>query len=362
MYIGHFAPFAPARCGLYEAARDMAKADILAGHGVLFFDTGIINDNKQDQPQVGKQDNRAGFSINVSSLNEINNLDVIIAHTGINDNWIVKTEAPIVWVVHGRPLACFRPELMGKNNSFSLYENISKWPRVKKMLYFWPEFTPYWKNVFPDNKLHSLEYPCVDNARFCPDGNKYEFKSKGKYNILLCDSMREDIDNFELVNGLIEAVRQLPGIKIHFFGSLDLPLPNCWNIVLNKLKDLGGLGDIVGRITNIEDVYRSADLVASPNRIITRTIGESILCGTPVLCQQGNKVGTYQCDVAYAKEVVEAVRLFITHKDQNINFVEEMTKLHKLFSFENYSKEMDVIYNDLSHKQNREVYETIKAK
>jgi hypothetical protein len=350
MYIGHFAPFAPAKCGLYEAARDMAKADLLAGHGVHFFDTGIIEGDKQHPPQIGKQDNRAGFSVNVSGLEEINNLDLIIAHTGINDNWIVKNDCPIIWVVHGRPLACFRPELMGKNNSFSLYENISKWQRVKKMLYFWSEFTPYWKNVFPESKLHCLEYPCVDQARFCPDGKKYDWKEKGKYNILLCDSMREDICNFELVNGLIEAVRQFQGIKIHFVGSLDFPLANCWNIVLNKLKSLGGLGDIIGRITNIEDVYRSADLVASPNRIITRTISEAISCCVPVLCQQGNKIGTYQCDIAYTDDIVKAIGLFISHKDQKINFIEELKKLHNLISLENYSKNMESIYNDLSHK------------
>lgn len=347
--IGHFAPFGPGRCGLYEAARDMVKADKMAGNEILFFDTGVIEGNKQNESQVGSRDNRNDFILECEDLSNINKLDLIIAHTGINDNWIVRNDCPIIWVVHGRPLASFRPEIQGRTTSFSLYENVSQWQRVKKMLYFWPEFTSYWKNVFPENKLCCFDYPPIDTNRYSPTGDKYEFKSKGKYNILLCDSMREDICNYEVVNGLIEAVRKYQGLKIHFAGSIDLPIDNAWNIILNKLKDLGGLGDILGRITNLETVYRSTDLVVSPNRIITRTIGEAISSNTPVLCQQGNSIGTYQCDIANTSDVVEAIGLFIKDKDNNVNMC-KLSKLHGLLSLKNYSKNMEVIYSDLLRK------------
>ena len=123
MKICHITMFAPSRCGLYEASRDMFLADKIFGHNVHMVDVGTIKDGKQlTEPKSGQTDTRNNLGIITSDPMEINTSDIVFMHTGCSDSWLVKTQAPIIWVVHGRPLACFRPESNGKSQSYSLYK------------------------------------------------------------------------------------------------------------------------------------------------------------------------------------------------------------------------------------------------
>jgi glycosyltransferase involved in cell wall biosynthesis len=325
----------------------MIKADVLGGNQVIFVDAGITVDGKREPSKVGAVDNRGNFNLVTANIEMINEADVIVMHTGASDSWIVKTQAPLIWVIHGRPLACFRPELQGKSNSYSLYQNISNWKRTKKMIYFWEEFKPHWDIFIPEEKQAIIKFPVIDETRFNRTGNKHTLKNPGKYNILICDSSREDIDLYELVIGCIEAVKQFPRLKIHFYG-FDMPIPNCWNIVLNKLKELGGLGDLVGRVQNMELVYKAVDCLISPNRIITRTIGEALSCGIPVINQDNDKLITdYTCDISNAEDVVKAIGMFISDFDNKKINKDEIIKRSSVFNMHNYSNAMNKIYNEV---------------
>lgn len=345
MLICHIAPFAPNRCGLFESARDMARADIHGGNDVIFIDAGITVNGVRQEHKIGAIDDRAGFKLETADPALINNADVIVLHTGVLDNWLVKCQAPIAWIIHGRPLACFRPELQGKGISYSLYQNLAQWPRTKKMVYFWPEFKPHWDVFLHDDKTACFDYPVIDENRFNPDGAKHTFETPGKYNILICDSSREDIDLYELAIGCIEAVKQIPGLKFHFYG-FDFPIPNCWNIVLGKLKELGGLGDICGRVNPMENIYRAADCLISPNRIITRTIAESLCCGTPVISENGCKVADYTCNMSNPNDIVDAIKLFVNDYD-NKQHKSGVLERAKLFNMTNYSNKMNEIYKEV---------------
>lgn len=348
MNICHIAPYAPALCGLYEHARDMTRADCESGHGVFFIDAGITINGERQEGKINSVDNRAGFRLETAHPDMINEADIIVMHTGCHDNWIVKNQAPIIWVIHGRPLACFRPELMGKGDSFSLYSDLAKWKRAKKMLYFWPEFTPFWNNVIPEEKLLCLDYPVIDQNRFNSGGDIYRLQNPGKYNFLICDSAREDLDLYELVNGCILAARKYPNqFKFHFIGSLDLPLPNIWNMVLGKLQELGALGDIVGRITNIESVYKACDCLISPNRIIVRTIAEALSCGLPVIAENGCKVADYTCYMPNPYDIVEAIELFKSEFDNKQIDKNEIIERSKVFNMCNYSNAMNKVYAEI---------------
>lgn len=344
MVICHIAPFAPNRCGLYEAARDMARADIEGGNNVIFVDAGITNNGVREDAKIGAIDNRGDFKLETASPHMINDADVVVLHTGVPDNWLVKCQAPIVWIIHGRPLACFRPELQNKGNSYSLYQNIAQWKRSKKLVYFWPEFKPHWDICIPESKQVIFEYPVIDNKRFTQIGDKYKLQNKGKYNILICDSSREDVDLYEMVIGCIEVAKEISGIKFHFFG-FDHPIPNCWNIVLGKLKQLGCLGDIYGRIGNMETIYRACDCLISPNRIITRTISEALCCGIPVIAQSPCKVANYTCDMSQPYDVYQAITKFIEDFNSGVDF--KTSKKAELFNMQNYSKKMNEIYEEI---------------
>jgi glycosyltransferase involved in cell wall biosynthesis len=350
MIVAHVAPFAPNRCGLYEAARDMARADISGGNDVLFVDSGITKNGKREAGQIGAVDNRGDFLLKTCDPKLLDSANIIIMHTGVSDSWLVRNQAPLIWAVHGRPLACFRPERMGKGNSYSLYQNVANWQRTKGMLYFWKEFKPHWEPIFQGKDI-ILPYPVIDEIRFKTTYEKHNLKNPGEINILVCDSEREDIDHYNMVVGLLEAVKKHPGLKVHFFG-LDMingDLPNCWNILLGEIKKQGGLGDVSGRIGNMEKVYNAVDCLISPNKIITRTIGEALSCGIPVISENNtlNLMSDYTCDMSDPADILEAVSLFIQDKKNNTINSDNIKERSKVFNLDVYSDYMNGVYNNI---------------
>lgn len=338
--IAHVAPFAPNRCGLYEAARDMAFADARSGHSVYFIDAGIPVDGVLEAPKIGEVDDRLGFRLETCHPDLLNDADIIIMHTGFNDCWLVKNTAPLIWAVHGRPLACFRPEQNGQGNSFELYTSVAKWKRTKKMLYFWNEFVPNWKPFFEGKDL-VLNYPVIDTERFAIDGEKYDIKDRGTFNILVCDSSREDIDLYETFAGLIEYSKTNKDVKIHFVG-FEYEAKNCWQQMLGKLKELGTLGDVHQRVTNMELVYRSMDMLISPNRIVTRTVAEALSCGIKVLCQRSTRAiqGRLSCDFAYPREIANHINVLRNAVIPASAFED----IRESFCIDKYSSIMDDVY------------------
>jgi hypothetical protein len=347
--IAHISPFAPNRCGLYEASRDMAKADILAGHTVYFIDCGVTNPDGTREPiQDGAIDNRAGFKLITAHPDILSNAHLIIMHSGIDDSWLVKTQAPILWMVHGKPLDCFRPEQNGQRSSYSLYGQLEKWARVKKMIHFWPEYIPYWKPLFSDEKHICLDYPVIDEQRFNNEGQKHVLENPGKYNILICDSVRADIDLFETAIGCIEVAKKYPNeFKFHFYG-FDFPIKPCWESVFNRLKDVGGLGDLKPRMTDMEQVYRAVDCIFSPNRINNRVVAESLSCGIPVIQESGGTgLGNYFCNIPDTKDVIEAFTMFKKDFDNGLINSNEIIERSKIFNLDKYSTKMNAIYNEV---------------
>jgi len=156
MKIVHFAPFGPNACGMYEAARDMVVADHKAGHEVQFVDVGATSEDtsKQDEPKVGVVDMRGDIQITTATPNVALDADILVFHTGVPDKWVVKTQAPIIFILHGRPAACFATEHKSDNYvSFSLAPILAGWPRVKKLVTFWRSHVNFWSPVVPDRKV-----------------------------------------------------------------------------------------------------------------------------------------------------------------------------------------------------------------
>ncbi|MFW9968624.1 MAG: hypothetical protein ACFFDF_00390 [Candidatus Odinarchaeota archaeon] len=338
MNIVHVAPFAPCRCGLYEAAADMARADIITGHNVYFVDSGITINNNREQPVIGAIDDRAGFRVTTAHPDVIKKCDIVVLHTGVPDEWI--KDKPLVWVIHARPLAAFRPEQNNGMKSYSIYAQVSKWQQTKKMVYFWKEFEPYWKVIVPYNKLHLIDFPPIDLNRFNPQGEKHKSNDLGIYNGLICDSWREDIDVYEIVNGAIEAARIIPGLKWHLY-ALEHPIPECWKYLISELKSLNALGEIRGRMTGLEYVYRAFDFLLTPHRIVTRTIGEALSCGMPVIASNGCRVAQETTDIQNPYDVAKAVQRMINGLEKHR---ESSLKESEKFNLINFGMQMNNLY------------------
>ena len=307
--IAHFGPYAPIRCGLYEAARDMVRADLLAGHESIFVDVGIPSTN--EPARVGVKDDRAGFVLETHGYQDAFDSDVFVFHAGAPDNWVVRSCAPIIFVLHGRPLMTFRPEQYeGGMKSYSLLADLARWPRIRAMLSFWPEFVPYWDVIVPPEKLVTFDAPPIDTARFSDDGPRANWGNKrGKWNILIADSWREDIDCYEVVHGALEAAKRIEGLKIQFYAIENKGgvVPDCWSRIFDKARDLGALGDICGRRPDIAEAYRAADLLLTPHRIAVRTMVECLCCGTPVVAGRGCTFTPYTAAMDDPVEIAEAI-------------------------------------------------------
>lgn len=356
MEIVHFAPYGPNRAGIYEAARDMVRADTERGHLVSFVDTGpVTNEGKQEAAQIGAIDDRGGFRLVTMPPAWADDADLLVYHTGVNDGWVVRNQAPIVTVIHGRPLSMFRPEqdLKPGRNGYTLLHMLGTWPRLKKAITFWPEFTPYWRNIIPEEKLAEIDYPPIDLKRFAPEGPVHEFKQEhqGRWNVLIADAWREDVDIFEIANGAIEAVKRMPGMKVHFYSMETVPgtpnLAGCWALLTGVLGRYGGLGEINGRQPGLDAVYRAVDFVMSPNRIVTRIIGEALACGVPVLAPHGCKVTPYTADISDPEEVgVVAERIVQDLENDREAVQKQCLETAQRFSLERYGEAIERVYRE----------------
>jgi len=346
MKICHVAPFGPNKSGLYEAARDMIKADVISGHEVYFVDKGFTRTTGQEYAPKDSIDDRDGFKIILTDYSILNDVDIIIDHAGIPSEWLTNKNIPIVCITHGRPNASFNMEYFKKQKTYTCEADIVKNEQVKKIVYFWPEFKPYWDVIYPEDKTCILEYPTMDQYRFCPEGEKHiiEDKHKGEFNILICDSWREDIDMFEIINGVLEAAKTVKNFKIHFYG-MQTPIRPCWNVLIQEMYKRNCLGELCARMPNMEKVYRSMDAVLTPHRIITRVIGEALLTNIPVIASEGCKVAQFTCDPHDAYSVASAIKEFV-NSNQELNKLNALEQSKHLY-LENYSKEMNKIYHDI---------------
>lgn len=343
MKIVHFAPFAPNRAGLYEAARDMMRADCIMGHNCSLVDTGIFVNGKQEAGRIGQEDNRAGFFLETESPDVAKKADLLIYHSGVPDLWTVKCQAPIIMVIHGRPLAAYRFEHNTGIASYSLYAEVASWPRVKKVLHFWPEFQNYWRAIISEEKLLGLRVPPVDRERFSMEGPVYKIPGQysGRYNGLICDSWREDVDIFEIAHGALEAARQIQGLTWHFY-AVDAT-DGAWKRIFDAFRSIGAMGEVYARQSNMEERYRAYDFLLSPQRIYTRTIAEALCCGLPVVSPRTDGFDAADT-VTTAFSISEMVRLL----EKNFHKIRLAVRDEsEIFDLKIYGSRMDQIYGNI---------------
>lgn len=344
MKIVHFAPFAPNACGLYEAARDMVVADIVSGHDTHLIDVGTTYNGTFTEGVPGKIDDRGGTKIVSASPVEAMTADVIVAHSGVPDNWIVGCQTPIVWILHGRPGACFRPEQFGNGHSYTLISNLAKWPRVKAMVSFWDCHMKFWHPIIPIEKLELIPAPPVDSKRFSETGTTHDYTAMGgPVNIMLADSWREDVDLYEVANGALEFARYNSGVKFHFYG-MENPL-RCWEFLIEEFRRFNALGEVWARRPNLEEVYRAADIVLSPNKTATRITAEALSCGTPVIAARGCDLATWTMEPDDPESVASAIVGALNELSvDGAKVRERVSEAQKKISLSEYSRHMNEIY------------------
>jgi hypothetical protein len=336
MKIAHITTWAPNTCGLTEASFNMIKADYLNNRQVFCVDTGVnANLTQKEKSSIGECVDRNGFLIKSIHPDILNEVDLIIQHTWIPDKYLSYNEAPIIYINHGRPEATYLQEFKEKNMlAFTAYGNITYNPRIKKMVYFWPEYTQYWECICDKTKLIALDYPAIDESIFSKKEGFIPKEKLGKLNGLICDGNRLDINRFDLFIGAIKAAEKIKGLKWHFVG-LDNPINNAEERLLNKLKQMGSLGIVLNKIKEMNLIYNAVDFLYTNQKIITQIAGECVSCGTKVIAENGNKIASQTIDTKNPIELINAIK--------NINLFENKP----IWNLKKFGEEMNNIYIDV---------------
>jgi glycosyltransferase involved in cell wall biosynthesis len=295
--VAHVAIVTPHRAGLYETARDLAAAERRRGVDALIIDPKQrVEGNDRGVPIVGPE-----FG---------GRCDVLINHSGLSGE-LNGLDKPIIHMLHGRPYSTFLLEQQGKGAVYSFWRKMAGDPRYKRYVTFWSEFLPYFENVLPPNKLRAIPPP-VDLGIWTPKGpSGYRFHGhKGEINIVVTDIWREDKDPYHILNAFLLFTRKIRKAKLHIYAAPQKG--TAWGVLKALLRESGCLGECVGFVKGLDNVYRAADAMITPHRIATRSVREALACGCNVVMGHGQKYTPFRAEAedlgAYARQIGRALK------------------------------------------------------
>ena len=320
--VAHIAAFTPHRAGLYETTREVILAERKQGIDARLVDCGnpneanlIAKEKKKLLPFYSYLGKAALLAVNgaIEYLKSqghfvvepvkpgtedrgivvedekwaIEEADILVGHSGFSEA-LQKLKKPLVLCCHGRPRSSFLLEWQGKYPVYSGYSKLNADPRVLKFVTFWKEHIPNLAMVIDKEKLAYVP-PCVDLDFFSPRGKKGEFPDPNRFNIVIVDIWREDIDPWDVFHCCYLFCEKHPEAQFHMFGCKPPSEIGPWAFLLKRAQSEGKLGIVSGLIDAIDEVYRTADMMVTPHTIATRTVRESLASGLPLVAAEGNK-------------------------------------------------------------------------
>lgn len=267
MKLAHVAIVTPGRCGLYETTRELVAA--LRQRGV---------DSRLCDPLTEHEGEDRGALF--ANLDWAEDADILVNHSGLGSR-LEATDLPVVHVLHGRPRNSFLLEMGGKATIYSYHYHKNQDDRWKSVVTFWPEHVPFHRVMWPSVPIATVASP-VDLERWTPDGpSGYNWHGMGgKFNVVVSDAWRQDVDPFNVVHAFALAARKESGWKLHIYGNAKKL--GAWTPLLKRIQDDGNLGQVAGWVKGLANVYRAADLLLTPHTINTRAVREALACGCPV--------------------------------------------------------------------------------
>ncbi len=296
MKVAHFGVFAPHTSGQYATIKDLILAERKVGLDAQFIDCGY---NKNMVSRVGLQDGEI-VTVPVAWANDA---DIVMRHSVI-PNAILDAK-PAILALHGRPAAVAQHELVGMSKLLSYILTTAKAGKYEAYVTFWPEHLFYWSRLLVDKKLFYIPAP-VDFDFFTPEGKKHIFKHNGTPNIVVADRWGVDEPLFNLFFAAqYFKENYYKDAKLHIYGA---PPNNTSINYLSPLKRLGLIGELCGRVLNLPEIYRSADMLLTPHIIATRTIREASACGLPIVAPHSCKFTAHPAEARDYKTFALAMK------------------------------------------------------
>lgn len=283
MKVAHLAIITPGRCGLYETTHEL-----VTGLRVLGVDSRLVDPGgNQVYPDGYPHETERG--IPVASMGWAVDADVLVSHSGYDGTPVSKTNQPVIYVAHGRPYNSFMTEVEGGPPIYSYQYNKNKDDRIKSVVTFWPEHVDLHRVMFPDKPVDLVQAP-VDLNEWTDGPARYKFNGKGgDINVVCTDSWRQDVGPYLPLNAFALWARENPGAKLHLYAA-PKKLKG-YSAIIKRIQDDGNMGEIVGWVRGLKEIYRSADLMITGNSIDTRTVREAMACGCPALKVPGDFSG-----------------------------------------------------------------------
>jgi glycosyltransferase involved in cell wall biosynthesis len=287
MKVGHMTVVTPGRCGLYETARELVAGLQKCGVDSRLVDP-TLGGSKPNKLYPKDMDNDRGAPL--ASMDWAVGADVIVNHSGYDGTPVYNTNQKVIHVAHGRPRNSFISEVKGSTPIYSYWWQKNREERLASVVTFWPEHVPYLQVMFPGKPVHHVQ-ASVDLEQWKFDGpSGYGFHGKkGRVNIVITDHFADDVDQFVPLNAAILFAREVEGVKVHFYAHPQdvkdgkVIVKRGFNALVSRLKEDGHLGELVGWVKGLDNVYRAATMVLTANEIDTRTVREASACGCPVV-------------------------------------------------------------------------------
>lgn len=287
MRIAHFCRFSPHAAGMYETVKDLIFAERAEGIEAEFIDCGTDNLGTVREGLVDGE-------LKTSPLSwALENADVVVRHTSVPDS--VYKAKPVILALHGRPENSFRLEQYDISPVISSVMKAARNGSHAAFFTFWPEFVFYWKWI-TGKEVYCVPAP-VSFGEYTPEGKKHDFgEFKAGLNLVCCDMWREDNIPFNLIFAAqYFKERYRPDARLHVFGASNVKKGKQFKF-LAPLQRKGVVGQVSGVVGNLADVYRSADILLTPNVIATRIIRESMASGLPCVAPIGCRYTDYTAE------------------------------------------------------------------
>lgn len=326
---------------MYATVRDMIKAERQAGHMAELVDIGIGKER-----QVGASDRTSDCEIIARDYPDVTDYDLFVVNGNVPDSFIEKTRAPVVQIIHGRPLSSFRLHQRDqKARVYDIYHAKTKNPRWRAFVTLWPEYLPYWRMLIPEGRLFSVPYAPCDLELYRPDGPKHEYapEHKATNHVLIADLWRPDTDPFEISTGVVALARRWQNFKVHFLAC-QKPL-GPWEYVFGALRRCGVLGETCGMMSDMPERYRAADVVLTPHYIATRIVRESLACGCTLVAHRLCPYTNFRCDVESPESVARELHRALLLRQAAVAAFQQMSLTSaKSFGLGAFAKSIFPIY------------------
>lgn len=348
----HFLNFTPHQAGIYGTARDLILAERKQGIDAQAIDYGNGMNAPQRHSRVWCKD---GEVETISPEWAVKEADIIVRHSAIPQR-VFDTHKPIVMPLHGAPEYTFMLEHTGETRTLKEIIVSAENPDYKAFITFWPQNVFVWQTLLPGKKVLYIP-PSVDLDFFKPEGKKWKFDKGGDFNIVITNVWRKEYETpYSVLFAAAKWVREKhPSARVHVFGvpqdnvkypKNDGPV----NRTLLTLQKQGLVGSCHGLVPNLDEVYRSADMLVTPHVLASRTVRESLACGCPIVAATGNKFTPY---VAHPKDIdgfVDAIDRCFNDKSDKRTAARKMAE--KEFNLDQVGQAMNRVFLEILKNEN----------